>query len=241
MPSLCEMNSADKNYAGVNVSRTPGCSYLGMHVQTTPLCLEDNMIDENSSSDLCQINKKEVVTKWSKWYFAIVMYGDEYTKTYVRKCHISRGGLNDSCDAGETEEEVIEHLKFIEERANWNDAQLNCTNLGGVLFSDFSLDQSREEIERRVNFTLRTMLALTGYISNFWIGIHKDLESSGLYLDADNKTVTIRDFLWGSGQPDNENEMCLYFGVENPSFRDIDYIHDNLCSWSYPYICDIKH
>ena len=226
------------------MSQISRCVYVGMDAKTTPLCLVDNLINNSSDKDVCNIADKEIVTKWSDYDTIAVILPNAYKRNLRRYCQISRGGRNDSCEFGARDAKLKEHLQFVPEKRTWNDAKSHCIEIGGSLFYDLKFTETRSDIEDRLRLTIRKMKEFYGQFTNFWLGIHRSPVSTNQFLDIDNKTINIPDFVWAAGQPDGQDCLLVYGNYSQMAnytqVNGYQYLHDDSCELELCSICQIK-
>ena len=239
-PSTCELNYADISTAKDKMSNASGCVYVGMDPKTSPLCLVENLINNRSDKDVCNIADKEVITKWSAEVVVVLFINYEYERHLRRICQLSRGGVNDSCELGTTDLEFEEHLKIIQNELTWSEAQDACLREGGHLFYDFYFNKSRDKIEERLNFTINLINETFGEFREFWVGIRTDLLSADKFVSIHKKTVTIPEFVWGNpDQPDGQDCLLIIPTNNSQIVSGHQYLHDGYCDEKLVSICQI--
>ena len=112
---------------------------------STPQCVEqgERKWIQDSSQEICQISPKRVDREWSPWEVRTNTSSSEFVEYNWREILVdfAHGGLK----GDEKSEEITKRLRIVSATKNWWDADSNCRQLGGLLFSN--LDGTAAQIQ----------------------------------------------------------------------------------------------
>ena len=122
-----------------------------MKKTSSPICSKTggNLVDiqtEDKNSSLCPSSAKSVDTVWGLWELSATTVETEFEKKVFfsrqKLIESAHGGSHNAMDSSNTK--IILWLKFIHQLKMLEDAESNCSNLGGELFSN--VDGSKEQL-----------------------------------------------------------------------------------------------
>ena len=206
------------------------CAYFGMNKNELPNCKEGARYVSIAVDYLpgrCAINAKRVDRVWTDWERRRVVDSSmDLKEIEVRDIIVdsAHGGV------GEFESErVVFWIRLIYDLLTWNDAKMNCENLGGKLFDD--LNGTRAQLDMMIqNIAVENQLYFLG-ITTF--------PTSNVYYKMDGTILDNSLILWSEREPSQgnlETVLCLC-----PRHDTIPmYIHDASYNLKFCSICDMS-
>ena len=207
------------------------CGYFGMNKNELPNCKEGVRkvsIAVDSPPGRCAINSKRVDRVWTDWKRQRVIDNSvDLKESEVRDIIIdsAHGGVGES-----ESERIVFWIRLIYELLTWDEAKMNCENLGGNLFDD--LNGTTAQLDMIIqNIAVQNQL--------YFLGITTTSHTSNVYYKMDGTVLDNSLLLWSwENEPNQgplETVLVLCPSVE---FWPL-YIHDAPDQNTYYSICDM--
>ena len=186
----CELNSEDAHSENAVLEEASLCRYLGLAIRERMNCEEEGtriFVERNPYQSRCKLAGKQHKTTWGEWlHFVEIDTSEEWKKCQQRYCKGSTYHSTLSCNGKFSEVEIIEWYRFVHERKNWDEANGNCRDLGGKLFSNLNGTVSQLEF-------LHNKLGSCG-----WIGGRK---TDNAWRNDDDVVIPSEKIIWALDEP----------------------------------------
>ena len=190
---ICELNEHDvfsTVFGEQLLQDAKNCFYIGMRRDQVPVCFygwENVKISNDESSDFCGVNSKRIDTQWTSWEYVIEDAITDWKEIFQRDVLLeaAHGGIS-----LEGNEKMSFWLKWVREAKTWDDAQRNCGELGGTLFSKLN------GTVNQLNFFTEKM----GYQPH-WLGFYT--EDRITWKTVEGQEIANSLLIWQLGQPNN--------------------------------------
>ena len=207
------------------------CGHFGMNKNELPNCKEGVRkvsIAVDSPPGRCAINAKRIDRVWTDWERRrIIENSTDLKESEVRDIIIdsAHGGVGES-----KSERVVFWIRIIYELLTWDEAKMNCENLGGKLLDDLNGTAAL------LDLMIQNIAVADKY---FFLGITAITPSSKVYYKMDGTILDNSLILWAEGQPSQENLEHLL--VLCPSLDMCPmYIHDAPDTMIFRSFCDMS-
>ena len=232
---LCKLLSQDvfstEHFEGI-LKDGENCGYIGMNKNELPNCKEGVRyvsIVVDHPPGRCAINAKRVDRVWTDWERRRVIDSNvDLKEIEVRDIivHSAHGGVGES-----ESERVVFWIRLIYELLTWDEAKMNCENLGGNLFDD--LNGTTAQLDMIIqNIAVQNQL--------YFLGITTTTSTSNVYYKMDGTILDNNLILWSwekePSRETSETVLALYPGHDKwPK-----YIHDAPYNSKFCSICDMS-
>ena len=197
----CELNSQDAHSENAVLKEAKLCRYQGMKVSGKMSCEEEgtqNFVERNPDKSKCEMAGKQHESFWGEWHhFVEIDTSEEWKKVQQRECILYTAHASSTCNEKLSEVEIIEWYRFVHEEKYWEEAILNCRNLGGKLFSNLNGTVSQLEfLQNKVG-------------RNGWIG---GWESGNDWRNDDQEIIPSEKIIWAGNEPVMGGYMYISLG-----------------------------
>ena len=208
------------------------CWYFGMNKNELPNCKEgvrNVSIAVDSPPGLCAINAKRIDRVWSDWARQkVIDNATDLKESDVRDIVIdsAHGGVGES-----ESERVVFWIRIIYELLTWDEAKMNCENLGGNLFDD--LNGTTAQLDMIIqNIAKQNQL--------YFLGITTTSHTSNVYYKMDGTVLDNSLLLWSWENEPSQGplETVLILCPRHDVFP--MYLHDAAYNNSFCSICDMS-